>query len=109
MSTRSHRTQELAVACEEQPHATETTHPFEPLLDTEEAARLLRMHSRTLRRKARKGMIPGVQVGGRWRFRASVLNRWLEGAQARASGVSREGGSTSIGNRGMLARSANTV
>jgi excisionase family DNA binding protein len=51
---------------------------FEPLLDTDEAASLLRMHPRTLRTKARKGMIPAVQVGGRWRFRASMLNHWLE-------------------------------
>jgi excisionase family DNA binding protein len=50
---------------------------FEPLLDTDEAARLLRMHPRTLRTKARTGSIPGVQVGRRWRFRASTLNRWL--------------------------------
>src|SRR2546422_8570855 len=51
--------------------------PFEPLLDTDEAAKLLRMHPRTLRTKARIGSIPGVQVGKRWRFRASTLNRWL--------------------------------
>ncbi len=51
---------------------------FEPLLDTEEAARLLRMHPRTLRTKARKKEIPAVQVGRRWRFRVSTLNHWLE-------------------------------
>jgi excisionase family DNA binding protein len=50
---------------------------FEPLLDTEEAARLLRMHPRTLRTKARRGSMPAVQVGKRWRFRASMLDRWL--------------------------------
>jgi len=50
---------------------------FEPLLDTEEAAKLLRMHPRTLRTKARRGSIPAVQVGKRWRFRASTLDRWL--------------------------------
>jgi excisionase family DNA binding protein len=50
---------------------------FKPLLDTEEAARLLRMHPRTLRTKARRGSIPAVQVGKRWRFRASTLDRWL--------------------------------
>lgn len=50
---------------------------FELLLDTEEAARLLRMHPRTLRTKARRGSIPAVQVGKRWRFRASTLDRWL--------------------------------
>jgi excisionase family DNA binding protein len=51
---------------------------FEALLDVAEAARLLRMHPRTLRTKARKRIIPAVQVGRRWRFRASTLNDWLE-------------------------------
>ena len=55
----------------------QTQRDFEPLLDTEEAARLLRMHPRTLRTKARRGSIPAVQVGKRWRFRASTLDRWL--------------------------------
>ncbi len=50
---------------------------FEPLLDTEEAAKLLRMHPRTLRTKARRGSVPAIQVGKRWRFRASTLDRWL--------------------------------
>ncbi|MBZ5686688.1 MAG: helix-turn-helix domain-containing protein [Acidobacteriia bacterium] len=35
------------------------------------------MHPRTLRTKARRGSIPAVQVGKRWRFRASTLDRWL--------------------------------
>ena len=50
---------------------------FEPLLDVAEAARLLRMHPRTLRTKARKRVVPAVRVGRRWRFRASMLNDWL--------------------------------
>jgi excisionase family DNA binding protein len=52
---------------------------FEPLLDVVEAAKLLRMHPRTLRAKARKRLVPAIQVGRRWRFRASTLNSWLEG------------------------------
>jgi excisionase family DNA binding protein len=55
------------------------TNRFEPLLDVVEAAGLLRMHPRTLRAKARKQLIPAIQVGRRWRFRASTLNTWLEG------------------------------
>ena len=51
---------------------------FEPLLDVVEAAMLLRMHPRTLREKARKRLVPAIQVGRRWRFRASTLNSWLE-------------------------------
>jgi excisionase family DNA binding protein len=52
---------------------------FEPLLDVAEAARLLRIHPKTLRVKASQGIIPAVQIGRIWRFRASALNRWLEG------------------------------
>ena len=52
---------------------------FEPLLDVVEAARLLRIHPKTLRVKASHGIIPAVQIGRVWRFRASALNRWLEG------------------------------
>ena len=51
---------------------------FEPLLDVAEAAKLLRIHPKTLRVKARRGVIPGVQIGRVWRFRASALNRWLD-------------------------------
>ena len=51
---------------------------FEPLLDVAEAARLLRIHPKTLRAKAGHGIIPGIQIGRVWRFRASMLDRWLE-------------------------------
>src|SRR6516225_3818408 len=45
---------------------------FEPLLDVTEAARLLRIHPKTLRVKAGQGIIPGIQIGRAWRFRASM-------------------------------------
>jgi excisionase family DNA binding protein len=51
---------------------------FEPLLDVAEAAKLLRIHPKTLRVKARRGVIPAIQIGRVWRFRASALNRWLD-------------------------------
>ena len=51
---------------------------FERLLDSEEAARLLRIHPKTLQRMARNGEIRGVQIGKLWRFRASQLNEWME-------------------------------
>jgi excisionase family DNA binding protein len=50
---------------------------FEPLLDSDEAAALLRIHPKTLQKKARNGEIPGRHVGNRWRFRVSDLNDWL--------------------------------
>jgi len=50
---------------------------FEQLLDSDEAAALLKIHPKTLQKMARNGQINGVQVGKLWRFRASVLNAWL--------------------------------
>ena len=51
--------------------------PFEQLLDSDEAAALLKIHPKTLQKMARSGEITGVQIGKLWRFRASVLNAWL--------------------------------
>jgi excisionase family DNA binding protein len=51
---------------------------FERLLDSEEAAALLKIHPKTLQKMARNGQIAGVQIGRLWRFRASVLNHWLQ-------------------------------
>lgn len=56
--------------------------PFEQLLDSEEAASLLKIHPKTLQRMARNGEVAGVQIGKLWRFRASVLDNWLSGKMA---------------------------
>lgn len=50
---------------------------FEPLLDSQEAAVLLRLHPKTLQRMARERRIAGVKVGKSWRFRVSELNRFV--------------------------------
>ena len=54
---------------------------FERLLDAEEAAALLKIHPKTLRRMARHGRIAGTQIGRLWRFRASELDRWFQSAR----------------------------
>jgi len=51
---------------------------FERLLNLREAAELLGMHWKTLEGMARKNKVPAFRIGGRWRFRASVLNQWLQ-------------------------------
>jgi excisionase family DNA binding protein len=51
---------------------------FEPLLDSEEAAALLKIHPKTLQKLARNGEVEAIHIGKLWRFRASALNRWLE-------------------------------
>src|ERR1700739_696512 len=54
------------------------THAFEPLVGCGEAAKLLgNIHVKTLQRYARRGDIPGYQIGGHWYFRASELDAWL--------------------------------
>ncbi len=50
---------------------------FEALLDTQQAAQLLGIHTKTLQRFARTGEIPGIQIGKLWRFRASDLDKWI--------------------------------
>ena len=50
---------------------------FEPLLDSTEAAALLRVHPKTLKKMARRGEIQACRVRRFWRFRASDLNEWL--------------------------------
>jgi excisionase family DNA binding protein len=50
----------------------------EPLLDSVEAAAIIRIHPKTLQRLARKGLIRGVQVGKLWRFRASEIDSWIQ-------------------------------
>ena len=56
---------------------TKAATEFEPLLDSEEAAAMLKIHPKTLQRLARSGEISGLQIGKLWRFRASSLNAWL--------------------------------
>jgi len=68
---------EPAIALRRQPMA------FEPALTSEEAARLLNIHPKTLLRMARKGQVPGHRIGDLWRFRASELDAWFRGERAR--------------------------
>ena len=50
----------------------------EPLLDSWEAAAMMKVHPKTLQKLARQGQIPGLHVGKLWRFRASVIEAWID-------------------------------
>ena len=50
----------------------------EPLLSEIDAGRLLGLHPKTVQRLARKGELPAIRVGRYWRFRASLLNAWID-------------------------------
>lgn len=53
-------------------------HVPEPLLDSEEAAAIIKIHPKTLQRLARTGEIRAVQVGRLWRFRGSEIEGWIQ-------------------------------
>jgi excisionase family DNA binding protein len=60
---------------------------FEPLLDAIEAAALLRMHPKSLTKKARSGEIKAIRWGKCWHFRVSDLNEWVWSQQRAAYGA----------------------
>lgn len=49
----------------------------EPLLTVDEVARYLRLQPSTVRGMARRGELPVVKVGRRWRFKRSLIENWL--------------------------------
>ena len=50
----------------------------EPLLDSDQAAAILKIHPKTLQKLARRREIRALQIGKAWRFRASVLDEWIQ-------------------------------
>jgi excisionase family DNA binding protein len=42
-----------------------------------EAGLYLNLHVRTISRLAKKGLIPALKVGRRWRFKKGALEEWL--------------------------------
>lgn len=51
----------------------DSPYSFEPLLNSEQAAALVKVHPKTLQRYARNGLVAGLRLGKLWRFRASDL------------------------------------
>ncbi len=54
------------------------TEVFEPLLDSQQAADLMRLHPESVKRLARTGAIVAAKVGGVWRFRVSALEIYMQ-------------------------------
>ncbi len=50
----------------------------ERLLDSDEAARIMNVHPKTLQKLARKGVVRGLHIGKLWRFRASAIEDWID-------------------------------
>ena len=49
------------------------------VLTVEQAAELLQLSGKTLKRLAQAGRIPGRRVGNQWRFSRQALMDWLAG------------------------------
>ena len=49
----------------------------EPLINANQAAAILQLHPKTVKQMAAAGRLPGLKIGSVWRFRASVLDEWL--------------------------------
>ena len=50
------------------------------IMDASEVAALLRVNVVTIRLKAAAGVIPGRQIGNRWRFSRTRIIQWMESA-----------------------------
>jgi excisionase family DNA binding protein len=59
----------------------DSPYAFEPLLNSEQAAALMKVHPKTLQRHARNGLVAGLRVGKLWRFRASAFPGTFWGVQ----------------------------
>ena len=47
-------------------------------LTPNELSRILKLHPFTVTRLAREGKLPGLKVGGSWRFRKDRFEKWIE-------------------------------
>lgn len=48
------------------------------LLDSEEAAALMKVHPKTLQKLARRGELKGIHIGKLWRFREIDIADWIQ-------------------------------
>ena len=55
----------------------------QPLLDVTAVAGRLQVAPGTVYRLVRDGRLPGVRVGGQWRFRSAEVDDWLRRRSAR--------------------------
>ncbi len=70
--------------------------PDHEILTLEEVARYLRLKPQTIYKWAQERRIPAVKLGKEWRFRRSILDRWLDeqmlGGDSGFEHLRREGG-----------------
>jgi excisionase family DNA binding protein len=50
----------------------------DPVMTAKEVAQYLRLTEATIYRLAKEGDIPGAKVGRVWRFKRSLIEKWLQ-------------------------------
>ena len=60
------------------------------MMTLEEVAGYLRLHNSTIYRLARAGVIPGVKIGGQWRFNQERVDTWLAQQEAASAAQKRQ-------------------
>lgn len=48
------------------------------LLKVDEVSKYLNMHKITIYKMIQAGTIPAFKVGGQWRFKKEILDKWLD-------------------------------
>lgn len=61
-----------------------------PMMTMAEIARCLRLHPVSITRMIRRGELPGVKIGGVWRFDRRTIAKWLKDKQQ--GGTADDGG-----------------
>ena len=62
--------------------------PVNDILTLEEVASYLRLTPQTIYKWAQEKRIPGAKLGKEWRFRKSIIDRWLDDQILQDSGFS---------------------
>jgi excisionase family DNA binding protein len=74
-------------------HEARVTARREPFLTIKDVAELLSVHPMTIYRLLKHGRLPGVRLGGIWRFSRSAIERWEHDQEKRTlKAVSRRSG-----------------
>jgi excisionase family DNA binding protein len=58
-------------------YSSSEPHAGEPLLTSQEASQVLKIHPKVLERMAKRGEVPALKVGKFWRYRATALDAWI--------------------------------
>lgn len=52
--------------------------PDDDIMTVEEIARYLKLKPQTIYKWAQEGRIPAAKLGKEWRFRKSLIDRWID-------------------------------